>query len=218
MVTALNQAAINNLQTAPTRSALRKIPNPDLVIAVKTGLEDEEGQGEDESRPHHRLGHSHDNGPNSGNHHHHAHHHHPLPRRKRGVTFSEGDDSELEGGFVGVRLNSVCSEPDRLSVQSDNGGTNGQALTSSLLSLRHCKIRPKDDVFWTETSAATTAAGDIDENGGGGGDESGGHPADMDGVEMSECGGAMGGSVGFPLANIDEERAWELKGVRLGDK
>ncbi|XP_076459268.1 uncharacterized protein LOC143292655 [Babylonia areolata] len=218
---ARNQTAINNLQTNPTRSALRKIPNPDLV-AMETELKDGEGY------PLHR-----DLGSDDHNHHHQQHHHHvppPPARRKRAVTFSQGDDSQ-EGGFVGVRLNSVGSEADRHSVQSENGAgssVNGHSPSSSLLSLRHCRIRPKDEVFWTESSA-----GGRESVGGGGGESvdegrkgemgesgGGGHP-DVRHGELTESGGGGGvgdggggdGGVGgggvrggrVSLTNIDEE-------------
>ncbi|KAL8579352.1 hypothetical protein ACOMHN_026717 [Nucella lapillus] len=135
-----NQMAINNLQTAPARSAMRKIPNPDLVV-LETDLKEGQGQG------HHP--HGYDLG------------HHQLhqygPRRKRAVTFSQGYADPSEGGFVGVRLSSTSSEPDRFPEQSEHGlgsSLSGHSPSSSLLSLRHCRIYPKDEVLWTDSSGA----------------------------------------------------------------
>ena len=186
VVAILNQAALKNLQTAPARSALRKMPNPDLVT-VETELDEGEGHS-------------------NGDHH---NHYHPPPRRKRAVTFSQGEN--LEGSCVGVRLDSSGSEQDHTSVQLENGGSlSDQSPSSSLLSLRHCRIHPKEDVFWTESSAGGSRV--CADEGVGVGECGGGHPATSDSVVVGGDGGAGEGggaakAVKFPLTDIVEERA-----------
>ncbi|KAK7111420.1 uncharacterized protein [Littorina saxatilis] len=208
-VAALNRAAINNLQTAPARSAMRKMPNPDLV-ALETG----EGHAQD--HPQGEEGHHY-----QGRDHHDSHQRYPPARRKRAVTFSEGD-GDLDVAFAGL---STSSEPDRISVHSENGGGGGGGLTgslnghspsSSLLSLRHCKIHPRDDVFWTDSSGDGSGGGE----GGGakteGEGRGGGHPAASDAISVVDSGGDGGcgsggvkGEIGVPvkfaLTEIDEE-------------
>ena len=131
--------------------------------------------------------------------------------------FRDGADDDPEAG---VRLDSSSSDPDPSCTQPENGGgsVNGHSPSSSLLSLRHCKIHPKEDVFWTESSADGGGVGAgvaVRADDGAGVSEGGGHPAVAGGGDGSGAGsdGGSGGSGSggvraerFPLTDICEER------------